>query len=156
MTAVIDMASKNFGRLTVLARDPRRGGLAHWLCKCACGTEITVSGNNLRGGYSQSCGCTHTKHGHAKTKANTPEYTCWRNMRGRCENPSLRNFKYYGARGIKVCAQWASFDAFLADMGRRPSAKHSIERLNNDGNYEPGNCVWATKGVQNRNRRKLS
>lgn len=80
------------------------------------------------------------------------EYAVWRDMRHRCSNPKIRNFSRYGGRGIKVCDRWNDFSLFLADMGPRPSPKHSIDRENNDGNYEPGNCRWATRKVQNRNR----
>lgn len=85
----------------------------------------------------------------------TPEYRAWTAMKGRCQSPTHQAFRYYGARGISVCLQWKeSFAAFLAYMGRRPSSLHTLDRINNDGNYEPGNCRWATRAEQMRNTRR--
>ena len=89
------------------------------------------------------------KHGYA----DSPIYKIWQMMRDRCQNPESGGYENYGARGIKVCARWQSFPNFLADMGERPSDEHTIERKENDGDYEPGNCVWATMLVQNNNSR---
>jgi len=84
----------------------------------------------------------------------SPEYRCWHLMLKRCQNPNAPNYSYYGARGITVCEAWQDYPAFLSDMGRKPSESHSIDRIDGDGNYEPGNCRWATKGEQRRNQRK--
>lgn len=92
-------------------------------------------------------------HGDARKQAVTPEYTAWKTMLARCQNPNWARFDYYGGRGITVCKRWLKFENFLADMGRRPSPAHSLERKSNDGNYTPKNCVWATKKEQARNRR---
>ncbi|GJD92882.1 hypothetical protein OCOJLMKI_0065 [Methylobacterium iners] len=92
-------------------------------------------------------------HGSNRRGRRAPEYTCWSGMHSRCTNQKLEAYKYYGGRGISVCAAWKDFSQFLADMGPRPSPAHSIERLDNDGNYEPGNCVWATREVQSKNKR---
>ena len=93
------------------------------------------------------------KHGHAARGGQTPEWTSWRAMTERCTNPRHVGFKYYGARGVKVCAQWASFETFLADMGPKPTPRHAIDRINPDGDYEPSNCRWATPAEQRRNQR---
>lgn len=82
-----------------------------------------------------------------------PDYNCWKKMRNRCNNPNNGDYRYYGARGIRVCARWNCFADFIADMGPRPTGRHTIDRINNDGNYEPGNCRWATMAQQNANRR---
>jgi hypothetical protein len=95
-------------------------------------------------------------HGHSLMGPNrkgSPEYRAWLGMRGRCTNEKLVSWKYYGARGIRVCKRWDSFECFLADMGTKPTPRHSLDRINNDGNYEPGNCRWATPSQQSRNRR---
>lgn len=92
----------------------------------------------------------YEKHGLTKI----PEYKVWKSMKYRCSNPNLNNYKDYGGRGIKVCDRWLSFTNFIEDMGRRPSNKHSIERVNNDGNYEPSNCEWATTDKQSANKRQ--
>ncbi|HUB09426.1 MAG TPA: hypothetical protein VMB50_20650 [Myxococcales bacterium] len=92
-------------------------------------------------------------HGEAAHGHRTPEWCAWREMRYRCQTPTARAYPQYGGRGIKVCERWQVFENFLADMGRRPSPRHSLDRIDNDGNYEPGNCRWATSLEQNRNRR---
>ncbi len=136
--------------------------------RCDCGTETTALMTNLRSGNIRSCGCSkvaaarvigrsNTKHGGASTNGHRAvEYAIWNNMKFRCENPKARNYKRYGGRGIKVCARWRdSYPTFLADMGPRPSPAHSIDRYpNNDGDYEPTNCRWATRSEQERNKSK--
>jgi hypothetical protein len=137
------------GRWTVLGY-ASGGHHPRWLCRCICGTEKTVIRDELVKGASQSCGCSLLTHG----KTLTPEYRVWTNMIQRCENPSQEAYKNYGARGIIVCKRWReSFEAFLADMGPRPSPEHSLERVRNDGDYVPANCKWATNAEQNSNRR---
>lgn len=151
MPRAIDMNGQAFGRLTVI--EQRLGG---WLCRCECGNEKVIPGSRLRKGVTQSCGCLQreltglrtTTHGRTKT----PEHRAWLAMKNRCYNERGETFKYYGGRGISVCARWLdSFDNFLADMGPRPTSRHSLDRIDVDGNYERGNCRWATQLVQVRN-----
>lgn len=132
---------------------------AHWLCRCDCGTHRVVESCNLRNGASRSCGCLAAKKvPPLRTKQapvrSFPEYSVWQAMRTRCSNPNVNNYHNYGARGIKVCERWDSFANFLADMGPRPTPKHSIERRDSDGDYCPENCEWVTSKVQNNNTRK--
>lgn len=99
----------------------------------------------LEGGYKNK------RHGHCCSEHETPEYSCWHSMKSRCFNSNWHQFSLYGGRGITVCERWLKFENFIADMGLRPSAKHSIERLDSNGNYEKSNCTWATRSQQMRN-----
>lgn len=150
------LAGMKFGRLTAISRSPNRGRKTCWLCVCDCGSEDAYEAEKLKNGNTQSCGClraemralANTTHGKTMTKA----YESWASMIQRCTNPKKKQFANYGGRGIKVCDRWLKFENFLADMGECPSGK-SLDRINNDGDYEPGNCRWATRKEQMRNRR---
>lgn len=150
-----DLSEKVFGRLTAIESvDTRREGKVVWRCRCSCGTVVEVISTRLTSGINKSCGCLR-KEGNQRTHGgrHTPEYSVWMKMRSRCNNPRATHFADYGGRGISVCARWNSFEAFLADMGARPSPAHSIDRINNLLGYSPENCRWATIKQQQRNRR---
>lgn len=152
---LIDETGRRYGRLMVVARDedaPPRGG-AKWLCRCDCGAERSIEGKRLRSGQQVSCGCQKLKHGRCSGRRIAPVWTIWSGIRQRCTNPKAPAFPRYGGRGVTMCERWRSFAAFLADVGERPSPGHSIDRIDNDRGYEPGNVRWATDTEQNRNRR---
>lgn len=161
----MDLTGQRFGRLVVVCRaaNDGRGKQTCWLCRCDCGRESSPRAGSLKNGNTTSCGCAKTDssrarrtHGGAVGGRLTPEYTAWRSMLARCHRPTNCAWANYGGRGITVCPKWrASYAAFLADMGPRPSPIHSLDRIDNDGNYEPGNCRWATNGEQSRNTRNV-
>lgn len=159
MGKFIDLTGQRFGRLLVTKRNGTGNtGQAVWLCSCDCGKEANVLMDNLRRGKQVSCGCYHletiTTHGATTGKVKTAEYKVWQEMRRRCYDENGAHYKDYGGRGITVCDRWInSFENFLGDMGKRTSSKHSIDRIHNDGDYEPSNCHWATGGEQANNQR---
>lgn len=153
------MSGERFGRLQV----DGYVGDGKWSVVCDCGRTKVVKGNHLRAGATLSCGCLKREPpevraavgtGHQVWPKPTVEQTTWWAMIARCHNPKRVGFRHYGGRGIVVCNRWReSFDTFLADVGPRPSPEHSLDRCDNDGNYEPGNVRWATVVEQGRNRR---
>lgn len=156
------MPGKRFGKWTVLTTFRPDKGKTRALVLCDCGTMRHVLASNLSMGESKSCGCFillnkhKIKHGMASPDKNgkrKAEYQTWCGMRARCHNKKCKEFRFYGAKGVSVCKRWDSFSNFYSDMGDRPTNKHSIDRIDPSGNYEPGNCRWATNAEQGRNKR---
>lgn len=153
MAHLDDLDGLRFGNWTVISEIEKRGnfGEVSWLCRCDCGNERSVLSQSLRMGASTSCGvgkCNpHYRHG----MEHTAIYNTWAQMLGRCNNPNATSFKYYGAKGIKVCERWHDFRNFYADMGDKPEGK-TLDRENNSRGYEPNNCRWATHKEQGRNK----
>jgi hypothetical protein len=161
-------AGQRFGRLSIVAEEsPKLVGtrsIRRFRCKCDCGKTTVVNLQGLRAKTIKSCGCLrqelssarNTTHGHTRgqhgKRTISRSYSAWKQMRARCQRPAHAYFKHYGGRGIKVCERWQKFENFLADMGEPPQGT-SLDRLNNDGDYEPANCAWRTQVEQMYNRR---
>ena len=153
MSRMVDLVGQKFDRLTVLKRVGSRYSHHIWQCKCDCGELKEISGISLKKGLSRSCGClaregNNKSHGLAKTR----QYKIWANMLKRCNNPKGNRYYIYGGKGIKVCDNWLKFESFWNDMKKGYSDNLSIDRINNNGNYEKNNCRWATKYEQMNNR----
>ena len=157
----IDRVGQKFNRLTVTSRaENNKRGLARWKCQCSCGNIVTVISVSLVQGLTQSCGCLHKENTSKATfihgMAKTPEYRAWAHIVERCTVPNTKGFENYGGRGITICDEWRhDFMAFYRHVGKHPSPKHSIDRIDNDGNYEPGNVRWATSQTQRNNNRRI-
>ena len=156
---VVDMTNKKFGRLTVLQRaENDRHGNACWLCECDCGSQKVVLGSSLRKGLTVSCGCYHkdeiTKRSTTHNSSRTRLFREWQYMKRRCYNPNYKYYSYYGKKGITVCEEWKNdFVAFQQwSLSNGYSDNLTLDRINSDGNYEPSNCRWVTRKVQQNNR----
>lgn len=158
MATRIDLTGQRFGKWLILSyshekRNPSRSIHHYWNCVCECGVARTVAQGTLINGTSKSCGGCGSKSegrkGHGMS--GTPEYYVWAHMVQRCTNPNNQLWERYGGRGILVCDQWLKFEGFIADMGKRPKGKYSIERRDNDKGYSPENCYWGTDAEQSRN-----
>ena len=157
MGTFIDLTGRKFGRLT--AMEFLGGPYSQWRCQCDCGRQSQPKGSYLRDGRAKSCGCFSRNLLVARSITHgltqSPAYNCWANMKRRCTNPADSKFNIYGGRGITVCARWMfSLENFVSDMGPRPVGT-TLDRIDPDGSYSPDNCRWATKSVQNQNRRKV-
>ena len=159
----MDLIGKKFVRLTPIKKLVIKHR-SYYVCICECGNEVTVQSKNLKSGNTKSCGCLRKdqgfvtgiqtlKHGHAKQNKITQIYRAYYGMRTRCYNKNYHNYERYGGRGIKVCDRWLeSFENFLADVGEPPTVEHTIDRINNEGDYEPNNVRWTTMSEQLKNR----
>lgn len=157
----LNLAAQRFGRLTVQSSVPapaNSAAIAKWLCLCDCGTSTEVIAASLTTGNTQSCGCLRLERLRSATSKigrKSRAYVAWGNMKSRCLNPNNRGFRNYGAKGVTICASWLhDFDAFYADMGEAPPGM-TLERKNVRGNYEPNNCIWASKKEQANKRHHI-
>ncbi len=156
----VDLTGLRFTRLTVIRRVQSKTKNSRWMCQCDCGNIIESDRSPLTGGDSRSCGCLKreeaiarfTTHGNFSGGKQSVEYMTWARILNRCRNPNCPKFPRYGQRGISVCDRWLTFENFLSDMGQRPLGCTSIDRIDNNGNYEHGNCRWSTGFEQSRNR----
>lgn len=147
-------SGKRFGRLLLKERvENTSTGHARYAYVCDCGSLGVANIRDIQSGRTQSCGCLHREKITSHNKARSPTYNVWSTMQQRCGNPNATGYSYYGGRGISVCERWKTFENFLADMGEQPARRMSIDRIDVNGNYEPGNCRWLSMTKQQLNRR---
>lgn len=151
---IVNRTGNRYGQLTVIGRAPSYRGNARWCCRCDCGLYTIVLGNDLERGKVVSCGCKGKRLRWQHGRSMTPEYRAWQGLKQRCLNPKDPAYKHYGGRGITVCEAWKDFSAFYADMGPRPGPDYSLERIDNNRGYEPGNCRWVRMNIQANNKRQ--
>lgn len=150
-----DLVGQTFGILTVLSKLPcHKPGNVKWLCSCTCGGYRRISTVNIMRGRTKLCSCKRRPRGILHPAARSPEYRAYLAAKNRCKSKLNPAYKNYGSRGIKFL--FTCFDEFFEEIGARPSSKHSLDRINNDGNYEKGNIRWATRDQQLKNRRKFT
>lgn len=151
----LELTGQRFSYLTVVEPRGTKNGHTMWLCRCDCGNEKVISAKHLMSGNIKSCGCMHFKACLTHGKTETRLYHIWCTMKNRCKNPSSPKWYRYGGRGIKVCEEWQRFEPFYKwAIEHGYSDELSIDRINNDGNYEPNNCRWATAKEQANNKSK--
>lgn len=156
---MFNLVGKIFGRLKIICRTSNnKWGGPRWLCQCNCGNKKITDGSSLRNGSTRSCGClkrqgNNLKHGNNKINKRTQVYRAWSAMWNRCYNINYEKYSQWGGRGITVYKKWLAFENFLTDMGDPPTTRHSLDRIDNNGNYCPKNCRWATPKQQARNKR---
>jgi hypothetical protein len=168
MSQKIELTGHTFGRLIVLKEDEEAKSHTRWICKCTCGVKKSIRGDKLRNNFTKSCGCfmkeaqkdpsKRNPKTHGEGHLNHGEYKTWLGMRERCYCKTNHAYNNYGGRGIKICDRWLAIEGkgyinFLEDMGRKPNKSFSLDRINNDGNYEPTNCRWATPKQQANNKK---
>lgn len=158
MGAKVNLVGQRFGRLVVIEQGEHKQGRPAWICRCECGNTKLIARAHLRSGATTSCGCSNAESigNRARTHGmtNSKEYKSWYHMKDRCTNSNDAGFNNYGGRGITVCEEWESFEAFYADMGPCPP-KHTLERVDNEKGYSPDNCIWADRHTQNGNTRSV-